>query len=77
LVEDAATARELSTPARSYAVAATFFVVREAAGWHERRVHLADLRSECQPVADRPTFYRSRSESRIARRTRSLPGPLS
>jgi len=27
--------------------------VREAAGWHERRNHLADLRSECQAAAER------------------------
>ncbi len=37
----------------SCVVAATVFAVREAAGWHERRVHLADLRSECQPAAER------------------------
>ena len=35
------------------AVAATLFAVREAAGWHERRVHLADLRSECQTADQR------------------------
>jgi len=53
LVEDAATARELPSGQSSCAVAATSFAVREAAGWHERRRHLAGLRSECQPAAER------------------------
>jgi len=33
--------------------ATTLFAVREAAGWHELRDHLAGLRSECQRAAER------------------------
>jgi len=29
------------------------FAARDAAGWHERRVHLASLRSDSQAAAER------------------------
>src|SRR3954451_8959529 len=34
-------------------ILATLLAVCEAAGWRERRVHSAGLRSECQPAAER------------------------